>query len=258
MKRRITVRHTVNKERLKWWIDRTFGWMEAIVQKETVMAEYKVVEIFESINGEGMRAGELAVFVRMRGCNLHCSYCDTAWACEGNASYTAMTEDEICQRILETGIKNVTLTGGEPLMQENIGLLLQRLAEEYTLRVEIETNGSVDVLPYRQMSRPPVFTLDYKLPGSGMEARMCRNNLESVTIQDSVKFVVSDDRDLTRAKEIIETYRLSDRCHVILSAVFDRIEPSHIVSFMRAYCLNDVRLQLQMHKYIWDPERRGV
>lgn len=222
------------------------------------MAEYRVVEIFESINGEGMRAGELAVFVRMQGCNLHCSYCDTAWACEDGAPTKGMTEEEICQRILETGIKNVTLTGGEPLLQENIGLLLRRLAEERTLRVEIETNGSVDTSPYRQMPHPPVFTLDYKLPGSGMEARMCLDNLESVTAQDTVKFVVSDDRDLTRATEIIEKYRLSDRCHVILSAVFDRIEPAHIVSFMRTYCLNDVRLQLQMHKYIWDPEKRGV
>lgn len=222
------------------------------------MAEYRVVEIFESINGEGMRAGELAVFVRMQGCNLHCSYCDTAWACEDGAPTKGMTEEEICQRILETGIKNVTLTGGEPLLQENIGLLLRRLSEERTLRVEIETNGSVDTSPYRQMPHPPVFTLDYKLPGSGMEARMCLDNLESVTAQDTVKFVVSDDRDLTRATEIIEKYRLSDRCHVILSAVFDRIEPAHIVSFMRTYCLNDVRLQLQMHKYIWDPEKRGV
>ncbi len=222
------------------------------------MAEYRVVEIFESINGEGMRAGELAVFVRMRGCNLHCSYCDTAWACEDVAPAKGMTEEEICQRILETGIKNVTLTGGEPLLQENIGLLLRRLAEEKTLRVEIETNGSVDISPYRQMPHPPVFTLDYKLPGSGMEAGMCLDNLESVTAQDTVKFVVSDDRDLTRATEIIEKYRLSDRCHVIFSAVFDRIEPAHIVSFMRTYCLNNVRLQLQMHKYIWDPEKRGV
>ena len=201
------------------------------------MAEYRVVEIFESINGEGMRAGELAVFVRMRGCNLHCSYCDTAWACEDVAPAKGMTEEEICQRILETGIKNVTLTGGEPLLQENIGLLLRRLAEEKTLRVEIETNGSVDISPYRQMPHPPVFTLDYKLPGSGMEAGMCLDNLESV---------------------IIEKYRLSDRCHVIFSAVFDRIEPAHIVSFMRTYCLYNVRLQLQMHKYIWDPEKRGV
>lgn len=222
------------------------------------MAEYEIAEIFESINGEGMRAGELAVFVRMRGCNLHCSYCDTAWACDGNAYYQCMTEDEICQRILKTGIRNVTLTGGEPLLQEGIGLLLQRLSAEKDLRIEIETNGSVDISPYRNMPNPPVFTLDFKLPGSGMEERMCLDNFVSVRAEDTVKFVVSDDKDLTRAREMIERYRLPGRCHVILSAVFDRITPAHIVSFMRTCCLNDVRLQLQMHKYIWDPKERGV
>lgn len=222
------------------------------------MAKYNVVEIFESINGEGIRAGELAVFVRMKGCNLHCSYCDTAWACEREAPCSLLSEEEICSRVLGTGIKNVTLTGGEPLLQKDIGILLQRLAAEDTLRLEIETNGSLDVSPYRELARPPVFTLDYKLPGSGMENQMCMDNFRSVTPQDTVKFVVSDDRDLTRAREMIEEYELSKRCHVIFSAVFHRIEPEQIVAFMRKHCLNDVRLQLQMHKFIWDPEKRGV
>ena len=222
------------------------------------MAKYNVVEIFESINGEGMRAGELAVIVRMKACNLHCSYCDTVWACERETSCRLLSEEEICMEILETGIKNVTLTGGEPLLQKDIGVLLQRLTEEESLRLEIETNGSVDVAPYRKLRRPPVFTLDYKLPGSGMENQMCLDNFRSVTPQDTVKFVVSDDRDLTRAREMIEKYELSKRCHVIFSAVFHRIEPEQIVAFMRKHCLNDVRLQLQMHKFIWDPEQRGV
>lgn len=222
------------------------------------MAKYNVVEIFESINGEGMRAGELAVFVRMKGCNLHCSYCDTAWACEREAPCLLMSEEEICKRVLETGIKNVTLTGGEPLLQKDIEVLLQRLAAEKTLRIEIETNGSIDVAPYRKIEHAPVFTLDYKLPGSGMEDRMCMDNFHFVTAQDTVKFVVSDDRDLTRAREIIEKYELSMRCHVIFSGVFHEIEPEEIVAFMRKHCLNDVRLQLQMHKLIWDPEQRSV
>ncbi len=222
------------------------------------MAEYHVVEIFESINGEGMRAGELSVFVRMRDCNLHCSYCDTAWACRKDAPSEVMSEEEICRRVLDSGIKNVTLTGGEPLLQKDIGILLQRLASERTLRVEIETNGSIDVAPFRGMQNPPVFTLDYKLPGSGMEDRMCLDNFRFVAAQDTVKFVVSDDRDLTQAKKIMEEYDLSMRCHVILSAVFGRMKPERIVEFMRKHQWNDVRLQLQMHKLIWDPEKRGV
>lgn len=227
-------------------------------RNKIIMAKYHVVEIFESINGEGMRAGELAVFVRMRGCNLHCSYCDTAWACREEEPCMLMSEEEICKRVLETGIKNITLTGGEPLMQPDIGVLLQRLMAEETMRLEIETNGSIEVAPYRKSERFPVFTLDYKLPGSGMEDQMCLNNFRSVTPQDTVKFVVSDDRDLTRAREIIEEYELPKRCHVIFSAVFDRINPQEIVTFMRKHCLNDVRLQLQMHKLIWDPEQRSV
>lgn len=232
--------------------------VQAIGRNKIIMAKYNVVEIFESINGEGMRAGELAVFVRMKACNLHCSYCDTAWACEKEAVCRQMSEEEICRRVLESGIKNVTLTGGEPLLQEDIAVLLQRLAQEDFLRLEIETNGSIAVAPYREIEPALVFTLDYKLPGSGVEDRMCLDNFYSVTPRDTVKFVVSDDRDLTRAREMMEEYELPKRCHVIFSAVFDRISPQEIVSFMREHCLNDVRLQLQMHKLIWDPEQRGV
>ena len=233
-------------------------WMSEKRRNKIIMAKYHVVEIFESINGEGMRAGELAVFVRMRDCNLRCSYCDTAWACRKEAPCTIMSEEEICKRVLESGIRNVTLTGGEPLLQPDIEKLLQRLTAEKTLRLEIETNGSIDVAPYRKLDRPPVFTLDYKLPGSGMEEQMCLDNFHSVTPQDTVKFVVSDDRDLTRAREMIEEYELPKRCHVIFSAVFDRIDPQEIVAFMQKHCMNDVRLQLQMHKLIWDPEQRSV
>lgn len=246
MKRRITVLPIREK------------WISGKRRNIIIMAKYHVVEIFESINGEGMRAGELAVFVRMRDCNLHCSYCDTAWACEKEAPCTLMSEEDICKRILESGIKNVTLTGGEPLLQPDIKILLQRLTAEETLRLEIETNGSIDVAPYRKLRRSPVFTLDYKLPGSGMEDQMCLDNFRSVTPPDTVKFVVSNDRDLIRAREIIGEYELPMRCHVIFSAVYGRISPKEIVAFMRRYCLNDVRLQLQMHKLIWDPEQRSV
>lgn len=222
------------------------------------MAKYDVVEIFESINGEGMCAGELAVFVRMKGCNLRCHYCDTAWAYAEDGESREMTEDEICSRILNTGIKNVTITGGEPLLQERIDILLRRLSQERRLRVEIETNGSVPVAQYRGMAHPPVFTLDYKLPGSGMETEMCLDNFRSVDSEDTVKFVVADDMDLERAREIIQQYDLSHRCHVILSPVFGQIAPDQIVAFMRKYHMNNVRLQLQLHKLIWSPEQRGV
>lgn len=222
------------------------------------MAKYKIVEFFQSINGEGMRAGELAVFVRVKGCNLHCSYCDTVWANADGAGYQEWTEEEICQKIRETGIKNVTLTGGEPLLQPDIEILLRRLAQERDLRIEIETNGSIAVETFRQMANPPLFTIDYKLPGSGMEFRMCMENFRFMGSGDTVKFVVSGQEDLERANELIHEFDLAERCHVILSPVFGRIQPVQIVEYMRKHCMNDVRIQLQLHKIIWSPEKRGV
>ena len=107
------------------------------------MTNYKVVEIFSSINGEGTRAGQLAVFVRMQGCNLNCTYCDTKWANEADAKFHWTSTEEILELLRSMEIKNVTITGGEPLLQEEIGELLEAMAKEENLRVEIETNGSV-------------------------------------------------------------------------------------------------------------------
>ena len=127
----------------------------------------KVVEKFVSINGEGTRAGELAVFIRFKGCNLHCSYCDTKWANEAGCPYEEMTPGEICEFVKSIGITNVTLTGGEPLLQKDMGDLVRLLIENGN-RVEIETNGSVDLRPFAEdILRRPVFTMDYKLPSSG-------------------------------------------------------------------------------------------
>lgn len=222
------------------------------------MTKFKVVEIFSSINGEGMRAGELAVFVRMQGCNLQCAYCDTQWANLKDAVYTFMTSEEICREIAVYGIKNVTLTGGEPLRQPEIMELIQLLLSEKKYRVEIETNGSVNLQPFTVGRYRPVFTMDYKLAGSKMETEMDCDNFKYLTAEDTVKFVVSDRMDLRRAKEIIEQYDLVNTCHVILSPVFENIEPAEIVEFMKEEQMNDVRLQLQLHKFIWDPMERGV
>lgn len=222
------------------------------------MMKFKVVEIFSSINGEGMRAGELAVFVRMQGCNLQCTYCDTQWANQADARYTLMTVEEICEAVIETGIKNVTLTGGEPLKQLGIESLIQALLIKAACRVEIETNGSVEIRPFIFESYRPVFTMDYKLPGSGMEAMMNCDNFSYLCEHDTVKFVVSHLEDLIKAKAIIEQYELVEKCHVIFSPVFGKIEPAEIVEFMKQNQMNDVRLQLQLHKFIWDPMERGV
>lgn len=112
--------------------------------------------------------------------------------------------------------------------------------------------------PFTAFSNPPVFTLDYKLPGSGMEAAMDLENFKWLKRQDTVKFVVSDRKDLARAKEIIGKYELARRCHVILSPVFGSIDPEEMVDFMKEQKMNDIKMQIQMHKVIWDPEQRGV
>lgn len=222
------------------------------------MAVFDVAETFVSINGEGVLAGQLSVFVRFTGCNLRCSFCDTMWANETDAPHTQMTAEEICQAVHKTGVHNVTLTGGEPLLRDGITELLKKLTENPAQRVEIETNGSVDLTPFRNISPAVTFTMDYKLPGSGMESHMRTENFALLTEHDTVKFVAGSQRDLDRALEIIRQYNLTNRCHVYFSPVFGRIQPVEIVQFMQEHVLNDVTMQLQMHKIIWNPDERGV
>lgn len=217
----------------------------------------KVVESFVSINGEGSRAGELAVFIRFHGCNLRCSYCDSMYANEPDAPYKTQTPEEIYDYIRSTGVTNVTLTGGEPLLEPEISSLLALLLADSTLSVEIETNGAVDLLPFCAEKRP-LFTMDYKLPSSGFESAMVTGNFALLETQDTVKFVSGSREDLERALEIIEAYDLLNRCHVYFSPVFGAIQPVEIVNFLIEHRLNRARLQIQMHKVIWDPMKRGV
>ena len=218
---------------------------------------FKVVEIFESINGEGMRAGELAVFVRMKGCNLSCNYCDTMWANEADCEFEEMTADRIVERVKKSGIKNVTLTGGEPLVQKDADKLLKLFSDEKDIRVEIETNGSVNLSPFLKYENTS-FTMDYKLPESDMEKYMDLENFKILRKKDTLKFVASSVNDLKKAKDIIEKYDLIDRVNIIFSPVFGKIELTDIVDFLKDNKLNDVRMQLQMHKFIWAPDERGV
>ncbi|MBD5137084.1 MAG: putative 7-carboxy-7-deazaguanine synthase QueE [Lachnospiraceae bacterium] len=219
--------------------------------------EYKVAEKFVSINGEGTRSGQLAVFIRFCGCNLNCSFCDTAWVNEEDTKYSLMDEMQIVEYIMESGIKNVTLTGGEPLRQPGIHNLIQMLTDK-GLYVEIETNGSVPIKEYKNIVPLPSFTLDYKLPGSGMEKYMDTENFNYVSHNDTIKFVAGDMKDLEKFREIIDKYNLVDKCNVYLSPVFGRIEPEKMVEYMKAYRLNGVNMQLQIHKIIWSPDKRGV
>lgn len=222
------------------------------------MGKYKVVEKFISINGEAKRAGELACFIRFAGCNLNCSYCDTKWANEKNAPYEIMSEEEIYNYIKQSKVNNVTLTGGEPFLQENIDRLIRLLSKDKALNIEIETNGAVNVEKFSQIGENVSLTLDYKLPGSGMEKFMILDNYKFLTGKDTVKFVVSNKEDLDVTKKIINDYDLLNKVTVYISSAFGEIKPADIVEYMIENNMNQAKLQLQMHKYIWEPDRKGV
>lgn len=205
------------------------------------MTNFAVAEKFLSINGEGLFAGLPAVFIRFRGCNLRCSYCDTAWA-----------QTEVC----------CTLTGGEPVLRDGFDDLCSLLLKENGLRTEIETNGSADLKALAELRRcnedKLPFTMDWKLPSSEMESKMLDSNFDCLTLTDSVKFVCGSYGDLIRAREIIVKYGLYGKCQTIFSAVYGKIRPDEIVQFILDNKLNKSRFQLQLHKFIWDPEKRGV
>lgn len=219
------------------------------------MGNFKVAEHFVSINGEGRKAGELAFFIRFAGCNLDCAWCDTKWANTPGAPVTLMDIPQLCRAAQQSAVKNITLTGGEPLLQENItGLIKALAAQGHSL--EIETNGSV-LLPL-DLDCDVSFTMDYKLPSSAMQDKMRLENFSRLREKDTVKFVCADHSDLECASQIIKKYSLTDVCKVYFSPVFGVTDPKDIVDHMIKNDLDGVRLQLQLHKFIWDPDQRGV
>lgn len=217
---------------------------------------FNVAEKFVSINGEGQKAGQLAVFIRFAGCNLGCSYCDTKWANDFDLKGENLTAEQILEYVLDTGVHNVTLTGGEPLLRPEIEELISMLVKA-GLWVEIETNGSVPLKPLEKDSRPH-FTMDYKTPSSNMESEMLVSNFDLLEPDDVVKFVCGSSEDLNCTYDIIKKYNLTEKCKVYLSCVFGNLQPSAVVDFMKEKNLNGVNFQLQMHKFIWNPDKRGV
>ena len=220
----------------------------------------KVVEIFKSIEGEGVRAGLPVTFVRLYGCNLRCEYCDTKYSYdEANEKnpypYTVMTAAEIVKAVMERECPNVTITGGEPLIHPGIEKLIDLLLF-VGCEVNIETNGTRPV-PYKYKDEKRIiFTMDYKCPGSGMNDKMERYCFETLRDWDVLKFVVSDEKDLDKMIEVLETLEATPS--VFVSPVFDKIKPTQIVEYVLNHHLHDVRVQLQLHKFIWDPDKRGV
>ena len=223
---------------------------------------YQVVEKFVSIDGEGPASGELAVFIRFFGCDLRCLWCDTKYALTDQAQVSMMSAGEIYDFILASGVCNVTLTGGEPLIQAGIGDLLDFLAHDERLVIRVETHGGVEIAPLkRRFARLGVrlqFIVDFKLPTSQMTSRMCEANLRAVTNADTYKFVIASAEDLQLAIALVKREALTSRCWVYFSPVTELFAPHKIVEAMVCESLNQVRLQLQLHKYIWPKDMRGV
>ncbi len=215
-------------------------------QNQTV----RVTEIFHSIQGESTYAGQPCVFIRLTGCPLRCTWCDTEYSFYGG---TPLSLEEILVQVRAYGCPLVEVTGGEPLAQPEALPLIARLCDAgYT--VLIETSGAIDVQPVDQRAR---LILDVKCPGSGMTDRMHWPNLEYVTAKDEAKFVLASRADYEWARGIVGQYRLSERCTVLFSPVFGSLDLRHLAEWILADRLS-VRFQLQMHKYIWAPDMRGV
>lgn len=210
----------------------------------------RVVEIFKSIDGEGIRAGFPVTFIRLEGCNLRCSYCDTKYSYE-NSSYTELTVEEVYNKVFKMGCQRITLTGGEPLIHEDVKELIDKLSGN-GFEVNIETNGSVDIENYRYKNT--IITMDYKCPSSEMTGAMLLSNLDLLRKKDVLKFVVGCKEDLDTCRDLIKY----TNAQIFISPVFGKIEPKEIVEYMLEHDMQDCRIQLQLHKFIWPPEQRGV
>jgi len=210
----------------------------------------RITEIFHSIQGESSYAGQPCVFVRLTGCPLRCTWCDTDYAFYGGREYSI---DETLAKVHTYGCRLVEVTGGEPLAQPDSLPLMAKLCDVgYT--VLLETSGTIDIAPIDPRVH---IILDVKCPGSGMTDRMHWPNLSQLAAKDEAKFVLADRADYDWAHEILARYDLASRCTVIFSPVFDTLDRRELAEWILADRL-PVRFQLQMHKHIWAPDRRGV
>ncbi len=211
----------------------------------------KINEIFYSIQGESTKAGLPCVFVRLTYCNIRCVYCDTEYAFYEGVDRTI---DEIVDEVKSYNCKLVEITGGEPLVQENVHILMKQLCE-LGYEVLLETGGS---LPIESVDKRVKIIMDLKTPYSKMEKKNRFENIQYLKPTDEVKFVIGNRDDYDWAKGVIQKYDLFNRVEqVLISPVFDNIENIQLAEWILQDKLN-VRFQLQMHKYIWHPETRGV
>jgi 7-carboxy-7-deazaguanine synthase len=222
----------------------------AVLSRDRTTTILKVNEIFHSVQGESRHAGRPCVFVRLTFCNLRCSWCDTPYAFEEGEDRSV---GEILARVSGHGSRYVLVTGGEPLVQEGVHDLIGELCDR-NYEVAVETGGSLDIAP---LDRRAMIVMDLKCPGSGMSARNRLENLNHLKPQDEVKFVIADRADYDWTRDLVARHRLHERCGVLLSPAHGLVPPRLLAEWILADRL-PVRLQIQIHKYIWPPDMRGV
>lgn len=217
------------------------------------METLSVSELFVSIQGESLAAGRLCAFVRLAGCNLRCAYCDTNYAWDADAG-RAMAVDDVAAWVSGSGVPLVEITGGEPLLQPAVYPLMETLIGR-GLEVLLETNGHVDA---RGVPERVTRIIDVKTPGSGMAEGDYLVNLPSLRENDQIKFVLTDRSDYDWAKEVLAAHPELGRVSAILfSPAFETLLPRDLAGWIIADRL-PVRFQLQLHKYVWGPQERGV
>lgn len=206
----------------------------------------RITEIFFSLQGESRSIGMPTVFVRLTGCPLRCGYCDTSYAFQGGEW---MSLDEIRQRVKQHATKYVTVTGGEPLAQKACLDLLTQLCD-CGYQVSLETSGALDVC---EVDSRVVKVMDLKTPGSGEQAKNRYENIECLTANDQVKFVICDENDYHWSKAMLQQYDLSNRCEVLFSPCYGSMNATQLADWIIRDEL-PVRFQLQLHKQLWGEE----
>ena len=210
----------------------------------------KVNEIYHSIQGESTNAGLPCVFIRLTGCDLRCSYCDTEYAFYDGKDYSIK---QIVDEVKKYNCKLVEITGGEPLMQDESITLMKKLCDE-DFDVMLETAGN---MPIKNVDKRVKLIMDLKCPSSGMMDKNLYENVDHLKKDDEVKFVIGNREDYDWMKEIIIKYNLQNKCTLLASVAFGTLEPLALVNWILEDKL-DVRFQLQIHKFIWHPETKGV
>lgn len=215
------------------------------------MGELRIVEVFDSIQGEGTRAGLPCAFVRLAGCNLHCCWCDTRYACE--AAGEAASVAEVAERAGQLGRRLICVTGGEPLLQTATVELTRRLIDRGHT-VLVETNGTLDITPL-----PPeaVRIMDVKCPASSECGKTLPGNLDALSARDEVKFVLCDRDDFDWAAEFTRSRRLIGRCAVLMAPASGYLSGSELAAWILDSGL-EARLQLGLHRILWPDRTRGV